>query len=208
MSSPGSSRRRRDMDVFKLMESKHEVTMAGEGHNTSEFFVKFHGPPETSYEGGVWRVFVHLPQSYPFQSPSIGFMNRIFHPNIDEKSGAVCLDVINQSWTALYDLSNIFDIFLPQLLTYPNPADPLNAEAAALYLHRPNDYKAKVKQLVAQFASETALKMLPRSKGGLNMDLATATASSADGQDGIGSDSSSVSDLSDAEESSNNLEMD
>ena len=58
----------------------------------------------------------------------------------------------------MYDLVNIFETFLPQLLTYPNPVDPLNGDAAALYLHKPEEYKAKVREYVKKYATEEALK--------------------------------------------------
>ena len=61
------------------------------------------------------------------------------------RSGSVCLDVINQTWSPMYDMINIFEVFLPQLLRYPNPTDPLNGEAAALLMREPKSYDAKVK---------------------------------------------------------------
>lgn len=45
----------------------------------------------------------------------------------------------------MFDMINIFEVFLPQLLRYPNPADPLNGEAAALMLREPKAYESKVK---------------------------------------------------------------
>ncbi|KAK8044645.1 ubiquitin-conjugating enzyme [Apiospora rasikravindrae] len=110
---------------------------------TDEFYVRFKGPTETPFENGSWKIHVELPDQYPYKSPSIGFVNRIYHPNIDELSGSVCLDVINQTWSPMFDMINIFEVFLPQLLRYPNPSDPLNGEAAALLMREPKSYDAK-----------------------------------------------------------------
>lgn len=139
---------------MKLMMSNFEVVL--DNDSTTEFEVCLDGPKGSPYEGGVWKVRVELPDNYPYKSPSIGFVNRIFHPNVDEMSGSVCLDVINQTWTPMYDLINVFEVFLPQLLLYPNPSDPLNGEAAALLMREPDRYKAKVRDYVLEFACAEA----------------------------------------------------
>ncbi|KAG8969011.1 Ubiquitin-conjugating enzyme E2 8 [Tulasnella sp. 419] len=148
---------------MKMLMSDFEVNLVND--SMQEFYVKFNGPKDTPFEGGVWKVHVELPDQYPFKSPSIGFMNKIFHPNIDELSGSVCLDVINQTWSPMFDMINIFEAFLPQLLTYPNPSDPLNGEAAALMLREPKNYEAKVKDYVQRFAKrEDAEKAGPQAE--------------------------------------------
>ncbi|KAG8382211.1 hypothetical protein BUALT_Bualt05G0053100 [Buddleja alternifolia] len=147
MSSPS---KRREMDLMKLMTTDYKVEMINDG--MQEFYVEFHGPKDSPYQGGVWRVRVELPDAYPYKSPSIGFINKIYHPNVDETSGSVCLDVINQTWSPMFDLVNVFEVFLPQLLLYPNPSDPLNGEAAALMMRDRDSYEQRVKEYCEKYA--------------------------------------------------------
>uniref|UniRef100_A0A3P9BHL2 Ubiquitin-conjugating enzyme E2 H n=2 Tax=Haplochromini TaxID=319058 RepID=A0A3P9BHL2_9CICH len=179
MSSPSPGKRRMDTDVVKLRIKVCRL------HSALFFCYVFCVPSlcTAPYEGGVWKVRVDLPDKYPFKSPSIGFMNKIFHPNIDEASGTVCLDVINQTWTALYDLTNIFESFLPQLLAYPNPIDPLNGDAAAMYLHRPEEYKQKIKEYIQKYATEEALKEQEEGAGDSSSESSMSDFSEDEAQD-------------------------
>mmetsp|Transcript_5043 Transcript_5043/g.4974 ORF Transcript_5043/g.4974 Transcript_5043/m.4974 type:complete len:88 (-) Transcript_5043:33-296(-) len=58
----------------------------------------------------------------------------------------------------MFDLKNIFDSFLPQLLLYPNPNDPLNGQAAGLLLKSPDVYNKRVRDMVVKHAMPNAME--------------------------------------------------
>jgi ubiquitin-conjugating enzyme E2 H len=64
----------------------------------------------------------------------------------------------------LADMINIFEVFLPQLLRYPNPADPLNGDAAVLLLREPKTYEAKVRDYVSRYATKEAVEEMDNSE--------------------------------------------
>ncbi|SMN22184.1 similar to Saccharomyces cerevisiae YEL012W UBC8 Ubiquitin-conjugating enzyme [Maudiozyma saulgeensis] len=154
----GNPKRRIETDVMKLLMSNHDVQLIND--NMQEFYIKLIGPKDTPYEGGLWRLHVELPDNYPYKSPSIGFVNKIFHPNIDVASGSICLDVINSTWSPLYDLINIVEWMIPGLLKEPNGSDPLNNEAATLQLRDKQLYEEKIKEYIDKYATEKKYKAM------------------------------------------------
>ena len=116
-------------------------------------------------------------------------------------SGTVCLDVINQAWSPMFELVNIFEAFLPQLLQDPNPKDPLNGEAAQLLLKDPEKYKLKVKEYVKKYASNQGLPVKKPETNGKIPDIVNTTSNGNTHKNGKGNaeDSKSVnSELSNA----------
>ncbi|CAN4127344.1 unnamed protein product [Withania somnifera] len=61
-------------------------------------------------------------------------------------------------------LVNVFEVFLPQLLLYPNPSDPLNGEAAALMMRDRTTYDQRVKEYCEKYAKSEDAGAPPEEK--------------------------------------------
>jgi ubiquitin-conjugating enzyme E2 D/E len=96
------------------------------------------GAEGTPYHHGIFKVSIILPLEYPFKPPSVKFLTRIFHSNINN-SGEICLDLLKHNWSAVHTLQNVM-MSLVLLLDDHNPEDPYNIFAANMYKTNPDQY--------------------------------------------------------------------
>ncbi|KAK9476702.1 ubiquitin-conjugating enzyme/RWD-like protein [Lipomyces japonicus] len=97
------------------------------------------GPEGTHYEGLTYKIAMTFPANYPYKAPVIRFVSPMWHPNVD-MSGNICLDILKEKWSAVYNVQTIL-LSLQSLLGEPNNASPLNAQAAELWDENPTEYK-------------------------------------------------------------------
>jgi len=110
-------------------------------------FTLYIEPDEGMYKGGRFSFSFAIGEDFPHKAPKIKCLQKIYHPNIDPQ-GNVCLNILRDTWLPVLNLNAI--IFgLQFLLLSPNPQDPLNKEAAEHMIHKPEDFKAKVRIAMA-----------------------------------------------------------
>lgn len=62
--------------------------------------------PVEVYEGLRYKLSLEFPSGYPYNAPRVKFITPCFHPNVDE-NGFICLDILKEKWSALYDVRSI-----------------------------------------------------------------------------------------------------
>lgn len=101
------------------------------------------GPPNSVYQNLKFKIQIIIPKDYPYKPPTVVFLTKTYHPNVDNY-GNICLDILKEKWSAVYNLSQVM-ISLQVLLEHPNNDSPLNVEAANLW-HNKEKYLAKIKE--------------------------------------------------------------
>lgn len=135
--------KRRLENEFTTLASNAHISNLEANPDRSEYHFKLtanaHKKSETSNSGnysivpiGTHDVSIYLTREYPYAGGiEVIWDSPIFHPNIREKDGAVCIQLVNK-WSEGQTLSNVVDA-LVQMLENPNPYSPLNSEAAKYF---------------------------------------------------------------------------
>jgi ubiquitin-conjugating enzyme E2 D/E len=88
---------------------------------------------------------IKLSEKYPFKEPKLILKTPIFHPNfLDDK---ICLNILRSDcWSPSLTLEKVL-LSILSLLDDANPNDPLNVEAANLYINNREEYNKRVRLL-------------------------------------------------------------
>ena len=100
------------------------------------------GPDRTPYAGYIWKVVMNFPTDFPYKAPTVNFVDRILHPNINYGSGSVCISILKndpvqlgdpllQSWSPSLDIGSILQS-IQSMLGDPNTDSPYNIDAAII----------------------------------------------------------------------------
>ncbi|XP_077856691.1 ubiquitin-conjugating enzyme E2 C-like isoform X3 [Macaca mulatta] len=83
------------------------------------------------YEDLRYKRSLKFPSGYPYNASTVKFLTPCYHPNVDTQ-GNICLDILKDKWSALYDVRTIL-LSIQSLLGEPNIDSPLNTHAAELW---------------------------------------------------------------------------
>eukprot|EP00026_Physarum_polycephalum_P019695 Phypoly_transcript_21825.p1 GENE.Phypoly_transcript_21825~~Phypoly_transcript_21825.p1 ORF type:complete len:168 (+),score=27.32 Phypoly_transcript_21825:89-592(+) len=127
--------------------------------NVYEWQVVIVGPPDTLYEGGLFKATLSFPEEYPNKPPKMKFNSEMYHPNVYD-DGTVCISILHapgedkwgyekasERWLPIHTVESIL-VSVISMLSSPNDESPANLDAAKEWRENRPAFNKKVGRIV------------------------------------------------------------
>lgn len=118
------------------------------------------GPPDSIFEGGIFKCIIKFPKEYPNRPPEFKFIDILPHPNI-YANGDVCISIlhegndiwgyedISERWNPSHSVNSIL-MSIISILANPNFESPANIDISIMWRNQWDAYKQIIYKLIAK----------------------------------------------------------
>jgi ubiquitin-protein ligase len=111
------------------------------------------GPPDSTYSGGTFLLYLEMGNSYPMSPPEARFIIPIYHPNINPH-GRICHSILDRNWTLDTATKDVVDTIY-SLLLVPEFSDPINTVVTLNYHWDEVQFKEEAQLHIEKHASKS-----------------------------------------------------
>jgi len=129
------------------------VSMKPDGENYLLWKLELQGPSGSPYEKGRFLVDLAFPPEYPMKAPTATFKTKIYHPQIETKTGELCTRVIENSWAPTLNVLNVVNTLL-SIMKEPSKSDFVEASIAEELANSPKKFFDTAKKWTSKYAKK------------------------------------------------------
>ncbi len=138
-------------EIQKMKDAPENCSAGPVGDNLYHWVGVILGPQDSPYAGGIFNLDIKFPQNYPFEPPKVAFTTKIYHPNINPNTGAICISLLKDQWSPSLTINKLL-LSICSMLDDPNPDDPLVPDIARQYKENRPQFVQMAKEWTARFA--------------------------------------------------------
>lgn len=122
-------------------------------YNMFEWNALIKAPKNSPYNGYMFQFEIIYPSNYPEEAPTVKCKTKVYHMNISERDGDVCVSSIKEEekWEQAKTISEVLkSIFV--IFKKPNPDSPYDRKKADLFQTNKEQYEKNVKEYCEKYA--------------------------------------------------------
>mmetsp|Transcript_9472 Transcript_9472/g.20426 ORF Transcript_9472/g.20426 Transcript_9472/m.20426 type:complete len:328 (+) Transcript_9472:132-1115(+) len=112
----------------------------------SEILAEIEGPEQTPYHTKIFQLKLVISADFPATPPRGHFITKIYHPNVDMSTGAICVNTLKKDWTPATSLGHVLTV-IRCLMIVPFPESSLNDEAGKNFMESYDEYARRARLL-------------------------------------------------------------